>query len=246
MTFLTVLAAALAIGVALGLLGGGGTILTVPLLHRMLGVDLPHAVAMSLPIVAVAAAVGAGVAWRRGALQVAPALGLALSAALGAYGGAHTAQSLSPGTQTLLLGITLVAAAVALFIRSRRTLDTTSARTPAPARLALAGLAIGTLTGLVGVGGGFLVVPALVSFGGYTLAEAVPTSLFVIAISATSGAVGYAAVAVPWATVGVIALTAAAGVVAGSTMSRHIAPARLQMAFSVVLLLAAGYVLASR
>ena len=102
------------------------------------------------------------------------------------------------------------------------------------------------MTGVVGVGGGFLIVPALVSLGGYTLAEAVPTSLFVIAISATSGAVGHAGVPVAWGTVVVIAVTAAAGVVLGGAVGRRLAPARLQMGFSFVLLAAAGYIFTHR
>ena len=114
------LAGALVIGAALGLLGGGGTILTVPLLRGLLGVATPEAVAMSLPIMAVASAAGATVSWWSGAFAVTPALGLAAATGLGAYAGAGVARSLSAAAQSLLLGLTLLAAAGAMFTRSRR------------------------------------------------------------------------------------------------------------------------------
>ncbi len=247
MTFVAVLAGALVIGSALGLLGGGGTILTVPLLHGLLGLPTPQAVAMSLPIVAIAAASGAVVGWRRGAFAVTPTLGLAVATAAGAYAGALVGQTLSPRTQSTLLGITLLAAAVAMW-RGGRYAPTLPAHvaTRAPVRLALAGMGVGLVTGLVGVGGGFLIVPALVTFGGYALAEAVPASLFVIAVSATSGAVGYRAVPVAWDTVFVIASAAAAGVLLGAAAGRRLAPRRLRTAFAFLLVAAAGYVLAAR
>ena len=115
MTLVAVLVGALVIGSALGLLGGGGTILTVPLLHGLLGVPTPQAVAMSLPIVAIAAASGAVVGWRRRAFAVTPTLGLAVTTAAGAYVGALVGQTLSARTQSTLLGITLVAAAIAMW-----------------------------------------------------------------------------------------------------------------------------------
>ncbi len=247
MTLVAVLVGALVIGSALGLLGGGGTILTVPLLHGLLGVPTPQAVAMSLPIVAIAAASGAVVGWRRRAFAVTPTLGLAVTTAAGAYAGALVGQILLARTQSTLLGITLVAAAIAMWRGGRGAPAPPSPATQrAPVRLALAGMGVGLVTGLVGVGGGFLIVPALVTLGGYALAEAVPASLFVIAVSATSGAVGYRAVPVAWGTVLIIAVTAAAGVVLGAAAGRRLAPRRLRTAFSFVLVAAAGYVLAAR
>ncbi len=247
MTLVAVLAGALVIGSALGLLGGGGTILTVPLLRGLLGVPTPQAVAMSLPIVAIAAASGAIVGWRRRAFSVTPTLGLAVTTAAGAYVGALVGQTLTAQTQSTLLGLTLVAAAIAMWRGGRSLPVLPSPPTQrAPVRLALAGMGVGLVTGLVGVGGGFLIVPALVTLGGYTLAEAVPASLFVIALSATSGAVGYRTVPVAWGTVLVIAVTAVAGVMVGAAAGRRLAPRRLRTGFSFVLVAAAVYVLATR
>ena len=243
MPMVTLLAGAAGIGAALGLLGGGGTVLTVPLLHALLGVDTTHAVAMSLPVVAVAAAAGALSAWRRGALAVAPTLVLAAATSSGAFLGALAGRQLSSATQSLLLAATLVAAAAALW-RPLVQPDGDPRRTPG--RLTAAGLAVGVVTGVVGVGGGFLIVPALVKLGGYSLDRAVPASLFVIALSASAGALGYAGhVDVPWGTVAAIAAAAVLGVIAGGRVGARIPAAPLQRAFALFLLVNAAYMLAT-
>jgi uncharacterized membrane protein YfcA len=242
MPMLTLLAGAAGIGAALGLLGGGGTVLTVPLLHALLGVDTTHAVAMSLPVVAVAAAAGAFSAWRRGALAIAPTLVLAAATSSGAFLGALAGRQLSSATQSVLLAATLVAAAAALWRPLVRPGD--ARRTPW--LLAAAGFGVGGVTGVVGVGGGFLIVPALVMLGGYPLQRAVPASLFVIALSASAGALGYAGhVDVPWGTVAVIAAAAVLGVIAGGWVGARLPAAPLQRVFALFLLVNAAYMLAT-
>jgi uncharacterized membrane protein YfcA len=242
MPMLTLLAGAAGIGAALGLLGGGGTMLTVPLLHALLGVDTTHAVAMSLPVVAVAAAAGAFSAWRRGALAIAPTLVLAAATSSGAFLGALAGRQLSSATQSVLLAATLVAAAAALWRPLVRPGD--ARRTPW--LLAAAGFGVGGVTGVVGVGGGFLIVPALVMLGGYPLQRAVPASLFVIALSASAGALGYAGhVDVPWGTVAVIAAAAVLGVIAGGRVGARLPAAPLQRVFALFLLVNAAYMLAT-
>ena len=242
MPMLTLLAGAAGIGAALGLLGGGGTVLTVPLLHALLGVDTTHAVAMSLPVVAVAAAAGAFSAWRRGALAIAPTLVLAAATSSGAFLGALAGRQLSSATQSVLLAATLVAAAAALWRPLVRPGD--ARRTPW--LLAAAGFGGGGVTGVVGVGGGFLIVPALVMLGGYPLQRAVPASLFVIALSASAGALGYAGhVDVPWGTVAVIAAAAVLGVIAGGRVGARLPAAPLQRVFALFLLVNAAYMLAT-
>ena len=238
---ITTLLGAIAIGAALGLLGGGGTLLTTPLLHAVLGVDTRVAIAMSLPVVAVAAATGAADAWQRGRLLLGPALALAATTALGGLAGARIAQALSADTLSLLLAATLSVAAVVLWRSSQRAASPQRAG-HAPLLLAAVGLAVGVLTGMVGVGGGFLIVPALVAFGGYALEQAVPASLFVIAVSTSAAAAGYVGrVAVSWPTVALVAAAAGCGVLGGSRVGRRLPPAALQRAFALVLAVTAGY-----
>ena len=112
--------------------------------------------------------------------------------------------------------------------------------------LLVTGVGVGVLTGVVGVGGGFLIVPALVMFGGYTALDAVPISLFAITFSAATAAVGYRAVPVAWGTVLVMAAAASSGVLAGGAIGRRLNPAHLQAVFAIVLLGASGYIFLAR
>lgn len=238
---ISTLLGAIVIGAALGLLGGGGTVLTAPLLHALLGVDTRVAIAMSLPVVAVAAATGATDAWRRGRLVFGPALALAATTALGGLAGARLAQALSADTLAVLLASTLSVAAVVMWRSSRPHASAQPARR-SPWLLAGVGVGVGLLTGLVGVGGGFLIVPALVAFGGYAIERAVPASLFVIAVSTSAAAAGHLGrVIISWPTVALLATVAAMGVLAGGRLGRRLPPAVLQRAFALVLAVTAGY-----
>lgn len=247
MTAVVVLGGALLIGATLGLLGGGGTVLTVPLVRALLGLDTRHAIALSLPVVAVAAATGSVVAWRRGLLSLAPAIQLAAATSAGAWVGAAIAQQLATRTQSLLLATTLFVAAVFLWAR-RHVVRPRGHEVSGRARvwLLVTGVGVGVLTGVVGVGGGFLIVPALVVFGGFTALDAVPISLFAITFSAATAAVGYRAVPVAWGTAAVMAAAASSGVLAGGAIGRRLDPVHLQAVFAVVLLGASGYIFLAR
>jgi uncharacterized membrane protein YfcA len=187
------------------------------------------------------------VAWRRGLLALGPALQLALATSAGAWVGAAIAQHLATRTQSLVLATTLLVAAVFLWLR-RHVVRSHTRDTTARGRLLLlvTGVGVGVLTGVVGVGGGFLIVPALVMFGGYTALDAVPISLFAITFSAATAAVGYRAVPVAWGTVAVMAAAASSGVLAGGAIGRRLNPAHLQAVFAVVLLGASGYIFLAR
>src|SRR5688572_22650780 len=164
MTALGLVLAAL-IGLSLGMLGGGGSTLTVPVFVYVLGFDPKSAIAMSLPVVGAASLVGAASHWRAGQVQVKTALLFGLVAMAGSFLSARLlAPRVSGGLQLALLAIVMLAAAVSMFRNAggRRQAEGSSARPASPPILAAVALAVGTLTGLVGIGGGFLIVPALV------------------------------------------------------------------------------------
>lgn len=242
---LTMLGGAGLIGALLGLLGGGGTILTVPLVQAVLDLDTRHAVALSLPVVAAAAATGAALHWWAGRLNPLRALGIAIAAAAGAFVGARVGRALPSATQALLLSSTLIVAAIVMW-RRRDAPTETAVRPRHLAALLATGAAVGSLTGLVGVGGGFLVVPALVALGGFTAAEAVRTSLVVITFSATTAAVGYRGVAVPWDTAAVMAAAASLGVAGGTLAGLRLPPRLVNRLFPIGLLIAAVFIARSR
>lgn len=241
---MTILAAllALAVGLTLGLLGGGGSILTVPVITYTLGVDPKVAIVMGLPVVGGAATVGViqHLRARNVNLRVAGIFGLAAMA--GAYGGALLARSLSGRTQFVILAVVMLTAAFSMFRNAK--LPEQNLAPPRKRLLLLIGVLAGSLTGLVGVGGGFLLVPALVLFAGVPMRQAVGTSLFVIVLNTIAGYAGYhGVVEIPWDLVGWFALYTAIGILAGTALVRHLPQQVLKRAFAVLLVAVAGFIL---
>ena len=235
---------ALLIGLVLGLLGGGGSILTVPVLVYLLDVPPKEAIATSLVVVGGAAtvaslqhALGGRVRWRTGLLF--SAAGMA-----GAVGGGFAADWF-PGTVLLVLfALMMVATGVTMLVGRRSAGPPRSGADAAWWVLVLEGLAVGGFTGLVGAGGGFLVVPALALFGGLTMQEAVGTSLLVIALKSGAGFLGHAAhVDIDWAMAGTFTLATILGTLVGSSLSARVPAASLRKGFAVFVLVMAGVVL---
>ncbi len=238
--------AALAIGVTLGLLGGGGSVLTVPVFVYMLGVDPRSAVAMSMPVVGLTSLIGAYGHWRAGNVSWRSALSFGAIAMIGAYGGARLAVFLSGAQQLVLLAIVMGASAVSMLRpagpRRAATAETNTALFR-PAVLAAA-LSVGVLTGLVGIGGGFLVVPALVLLSGVPMHRAVGTSLVVITLNASSGVLGYLGqTSIDWRMVGWFTLLSSIGILVGARVSSRVPAARLRQGFALLLIALAAFLL---
>jgi uncharacterized membrane protein YfcA len=247
------LALAALIGLSLGLLGGGGSIITVPVLVYVLGFAAKPAIAMSLPVVGVTSLTGAALHWRLGNVQLRTALVFGLFAMAGAFAGARLSVFLSGAAQLALLGIVMLAAAIAM-LRGNRVGGTGSndvarvkdTATPRAAIMALVAIGVGILTGLVGIGGGFLVVPALVLLARVPMREAVGTSLLVIAMNAASGFAGYVGtVDFDWSFLAKFTAVAAIGAIGGTLLVNRVPQATLKRAFAVFLLVMGGFVLYS-
>ncbi len=178
------------IGLSLGLIGGGGSIITVPVLVYVLGVDAHEAIPMSLAVVGSVSLVGAWMHRSAGNLALRTALLFGGSGIVGAFFGARLTYLVSSRILLLLFGmLMLVVASVMLFRKGGRTDATPHAVHPIKA--GLAGLAVGVLTGFLGVGGGFLIVPALLVFGNLDVRKAIGTSLAVIFINCVAGIAGH-------------------------------------------------------
>jgi uncharacterized membrane protein YfcA len=236
---------AVLVGVSLGLLGGGGSILTVPILRYVLGMDAHRAIAMSLLVVGATSAAAlvphalAGrVRWRTGAVFGGAGM-------LGAYLAGHVARFIPPAVLLVSFALMMLATAVAM-LRGRS--RPASARAPRELPLVpvlFEGLAVGAVTGLVGAGGGFLVVPALVLLGGLPIEVAVGTSLLVIAMKSFAGLAGFVGhTAIDWKLGAAVAGAAIAGSVAGSLLSHRIAPSALRSGFGWMVVAMAGFVFA--
>lgn len=238
----TAAALALAIGLGMGLLGGGGSLVAVPAFVFLLHLPQKDAVVTSLAVVGLAAGAGAIGAFLRGAIPVTVAVIVGGSAIVGAYAGGLAGARLADQVQIAILGLVMVVAAAALWRQPDRR-SSPAVRAPV-AVLALLGLAVGAITGLVGVGGGFLIVPALVIVAGLPMREAVSASLFVIMLAALSALAGYAGEVTPaWPFILPLAVVATAGTLAGSTVAWRLPQRRLQQAFSIALVALASFLL---
>ena len=236
------------IGLSLGLLGGGGSILAVPVLVYVAGFDPKQGIAMGLAVVGVTSLAGAVGHARRGNVSFRAAAIFGGVAMVGTFGGAKLAAFMSGGVQLALFGATMLVAAVAMLRSGRRARAAKIPEAPRPPAsfpiLAAAALGVGVLTGVAGVGGGFLVVPALALLAGLPMHRAVGTSLAVIAFNSLTGFVGYLGqVDVPWAYLGAFVSIAVGGSVAGAWLSRFFSQAALKSSFSALLLVMGALVL---
>lgn len=231
------LSLSLLIGVALGLLGGGGSILTVPILVFGLGMEAKEAIATSLLVVAVTSSAALAGHARRGLVDFRTGLVFGVAGMGGAFLGGRLA-SFVPGTVLLLGFAGMMLATAFAMLRSRDPADATGSSLGPPAELpvvraVLHGSVVGVLTGLVGAGGGFLIVPALVLLGRMPMRSAVATSLLVIALKSFAGFAGYVGhVSVDWRLAGLLTSAAVAGSVLGSLLSERIPQRALRRAFA--------------
>lgn len=260
MTSIIGLILAVCIGLSLGLIGGGGSILAVPILIYVMGVDSKAAIAMSLVIVGATSIIGAIPHWKQGNVNFKTAIIFTPAAMLGAYWGARiTALPFITDTfQLICFGIIMAIASVLMIAKGGKNQDikgseSEPAKKPAhkniPQWLGIPaeGLAVGILTGFVGVGGGFLIIPALVLLGGIPIKEAIGTSLLIIAAKSATGFLGYVSqVAIDWNLIVSFTIAASAGTLLGAYLTRYIDAKQLQQSFGYFVLAVALFVLIKR
>lgn len=238
------LVASVLIGVSLGFFGGGGSILTVPLLVYVFGLAPKEAIASSLLVVAAASGVAAIQHARAGNLRPRVATVFGLAGMAGAYAGARVAAFVDGGVLLLLFAAVMALTALAMWRRRRGAPDDTGQPEGSRRKLVLQGLTVGLFTGLVGAGGGFLIVPALALWTGLTMKAAIGTSLLVIVLNCLAGFAGYAAhVEIQAPLVAGVAACAIAGSFVGSGLTRLVQPDTLRRAFAGFILAMAAMIL---
>ena len=233
------------VGVSLGLLGGGGSILTVPLLAYVAGMDAKPAIATSLLVVGVTSAIAAITHARAGRVRWRVAVIFGLAAMAGAYTGGRLARFI-PGTVLLVaFAIIMIAAGVAM-LRGRKDLSVSEGNQQLPVlRITLLGVTVGLISGLVGAGGGFLLVPALALLAGLPMPLAVGTSLVVISMQSFAGFAGHLATEhIDWRLAGMVTAAAVVGALLGGRLITFIDPVTLRKLFGWFVLLMASLILA--
>jgi uncharacterized membrane protein YfcA len=234
---------AVVVGVSLGFFGGGGSILTVPLFAYVFGLPAKEAIASSLVVVAGASASAAFQHARAG--NVAPRVALLFGGAgmAGAFLGARVAAFVAGELLLVLFAAMMGLTAVAMW-RGRTAPAPGADRPHATARLLLQGFTVGSFTGLVGAGGGFLIVPALVLWAGVPILSAVGTSLLVIVLNSLAGLAGYLAhVRVEPQLVAAVTAAAIAGSLVGSRLTVLVQPRALRRGFAAFVLAMAAVIL---
>jgi uncharacterized membrane protein YfcA len=248
--------ATVAVGASLGLLGGGGSILTVPLLVYLFGVGVTAATAYSLVLVGITSVAGAALHARRGTIDLHSALPFALPSVATAY---LTRRLLVPrlpdpvplpfGLSVALdRGLMLLFAALMVAVAARMFREDPAADCPArrsPGILAILGAAVGAVAALLGAGGGFLIVPALVLVAGLRMHAAVGTSLGIIALqsaAAVAGALGDGTTRFDWPFLAGLTAASLCGLALGLWRAPGMRAASLRRAFAVLVLAVAAVI----
>ncbi|QYJ02792.1 sulfite exporter TauE/SafE family protein [Nocardioides panacisoli] len=264
MTLVVAVAAGVLVGLSLGTLGGGGSILAVPVLVHLLGQSAPQATSGSLVVVGVTALAGAVAAYRAGNVQVLRGVGFGVVAVGGAYAGAQASVLVRPAVLLAAFAGLMVVVAAVMAVRqwraragdghvpghaTRPALDDPiltfspefACACPRALKLVVLATLVGLLTGFLGVGGGFLVVPALLLAFSMPLEEAVGTSLVVIAVTSAAALGVRAGIgATPeWGPVIVLTVASSLAAVAGARLADRLPQHRLQGGF-IALVLAVG------
>jgi uncharacterized membrane protein YfcA len=239
----------LATGLVLGIFGSGGSIVAVPALLYLLGLGAKEAIAMSLGIVAVTATISALDNWRHGNVNLRITAVFGLFGVIGTYAGARLGVVTPATVQLVLFALVMYAASWKMLSKKKAA----PAGEPAPdepvlgrrmAHIAMHGLVVGLLTGLVGVGGGFLIVPALVLLSGIPIRQAIGTSLAIVAIKSYAGFAGYfGAIPINYGLMASFTGVTVAGSLVGTRVARRLHGALLTRGFAWFLIIVASYIL---
>ena len=251
------------VGISLGLIGGGGSILTVPILVYIMGVNPILATSYSLFIVGSTSLVGAYNNWRNGRVKIRTALLFAISSVTTVF---ITRKFLIPVIPELILkidnfdltkdmltmvlfAILMLVAAMAMIKNGNKEEDKLSTddlkviKLSLP-KLLLYGVGIGLATGLLGAGGGFLLIPTLVLLVGLNMKEAVGTSLLIIALNSLIGFLGdLGHYTIDWVFLGTLTIIAMAGIFVGGFLSKKIEAGKLKKGFGFFVLIMGIYIL---
>jgi len=245
---------ALFVGLVLGLLGGGGSILALPIFLYVFRVPTKPAIAMSLAVVGMSAFVGFLTHWRQGTVRLKVAIPFGICAMVAAFATARLTHLVPAAVQLTLFAVFAFSAA---FFMLRDAVKERHRQPDEPNERAVGGrfgwwlgaeaVGVGVLTSLIGAGGGFVIVPALVLLGGMPVKEAVGSSLLIITMNALSGFVGYiGTVRIDWPLVGSFTGVAAVGAVIGTRMNRRVPQARIKQGFAVLIIVLGAYLVVKK
>jgi uncharacterized protein len=229
---------ALIAGLLIGMLGGGGSLLMVPILVYTAKLSGHDAIRVSLVVVAATSAVAMLSHARRGAVLWRKGFGFIVSGALGSYVGSCFSRWLPSWLLIFLFSLLVLAAALSMLRKKR----TETPKEASPKKLLALGFLLGAVTGLLGAGGGFLIVPVLLRFVALSMPQAIGTSLFIITMNSLTALLGHMSqgFSLPEIT-RYIAISSVTGALLGAFMSQKLSAEKLRAGFACLLLLIAAF-----
>ena len=232
------------VGLSLGLLGGGGSILTVPLLTYVAGMDAKEAIAASLFVVGTTSVVSTIAHARRGNVQWRTGLIFGVASMVGAFLGGLLGGFIPSTILMVAFALMMLATATAMLRGRKKKADTGEKKALPLGKILAEGLGVGLVTGLVGAGGGFLVVPALALLGGLPMPIAVGISLLVISLKSFAGLAGYmTSVSLDWPLVLAVTAAALVGALIGARLTSVVPEQALRKGFGVFVLVMGVFIL---
>jgi len=232
------LAAALALvaGVVFGIFGAGGSILLVPILVYVLGLPVKVSLGMALLILVLTGGIAALAHARSGNINWKIGFQWSLVGIGGAYLGGRIAEFIPAEVLLAMFAVVVVVSSMGMLRRRKAPLEGHGSSTPTW-RIIVVGFVLGFLTGMIGVGGGFLLVPALVLLCDLDVKKAIGTSLVIISMKSLGGFLGFAAhTDFPWTLVLIIAFFNAVGSLVGERLGKPLPSHKLRPAFAIFLL----------
>lgn len=254
---ITIVVGAVIVGLILGLLGSGGSAVLVPILVYLVGHEAKTSIAESMAIVTVISAIGAIPFARSNCIDWKSVILFGLPAMLGTFVGAWLGGMASDAAQLIVFGTVLILAAILMIKNAFGKEKPGDCKSTEPIKLSLykglaivtEGITVGVLTGFVGVGGGFLIVPALLILGKLPIRVAIGTSLMIIAMKSAVGFVKYQQIltsqnlSVDWKTIGIFIAIGLIGFAAGKRLNTKLNQRALKQVFAVFLVLLGIFVI---
>lgn len=232
------------IGISLGLFGSGGSTIAVPVFVYIIGIEAHRAIGMSLAVVGATSLVGTGLHYWRGTVKVKTGILFSISGGVGAYFGSYITYLIPSAALLFLFAVLMVIVGLLMLIKRNGVREVTTHQNHGRIKVLLAGLVVGLLTGFFGVGGGFLVVPALLFFSHLSMRDAIGTSLMIVAINSGAGLIGHLRhggfnphIAV------VITIIAIGGTLAGTVLSQYVSTVTLKKWFAAFIITVALFLL---
>ncbi|MFY9221022.1 MAG: sulfite exporter TauE/SafE family protein [Blastocatellia bacterium] len=232
-----------AIGFSLGLIGGGGSIITVPVLVYVIGVSAHQAIAMSLAVVGMTSLIATFLHYKQKTVNLKIAALFGITGMMGAYFGSGLTYLFNSTSLLFIFGSVMLVISLVMLLKDQKDISQNVSQNKLVKSI-IAGLIVGLLTGFLGVGGGFLIVPALIFFAGLEIKNAIGTSLLIITINSLAGLIGHLQhVSFDLRLTILITAIAALGTILGTKVAHQVSATALKSGFATFVLVVAIFLI---